>query len=117
MMRQGKFDEAAVVLREAVLARPDRRSPIWIRCERFCKPGVSTKLSRCCARRTRLGSTIGGVRQLLLGTLTFRRKTTRKALEAFTTYLRDIPTRPMRSSEKKPSRSCDKLPASVESQF
>jgi Flp pilus assembly protein TadD len=94
MMRQGKFDEAAVVLREAVQARPDSALANLDLGGTLLQTGSLDEAEALLRRAYEIkGSTMAGA-QLLLGTLYFQKKDYPKAIEAFTTYLRDLPDAP-----------------------
>lgn len=94
LMRQGKFDEAAVVLREAVQARPDSALANLDLGGTLLQTGSLDEAETLLRRAYEIkGSTMAGA-QLLLGTLYFQKKDYPKAIEAFTTYLRDLPDAP-----------------------
>jgi tetratricopeptide (TPR) repeat protein len=94
LMRQGKFDDAAVVLREAVEARPDSALANLDLGGTLLQTGSLDEAEALLRRAYEIkGSTMAGA-QLLLGTLYFQKKDYPKAIEAFTTYLRDLPDAP-----------------------
>ena len=94
LMRQGKFDAAALVLREAVEARPDSALANLDLGGTLLQTGSLDEAEALLLKAYKIkGSSMAGA-QLLLGTLYFKKKDYPKALEAFTTYLRDLPDAP-----------------------
>jgi tetratricopeptide (TPR) repeat protein len=94
LMRQGKFDDAAVVLREAVQARPDSALANLDLGGTLLQIGSLDEAEALLRKAYEIkGSTMAGA-QLLLGTLYFKKKDYPKAIEAFTIYLRDLPDAP-----------------------
>lgn len=94
MIRQGKSAAAVAVLTEASEAEPDNALAQFNLGSAFFQSGsldkAETALNRAYALRR---SEMPGA-QLLLGDLYFQKKDYPKAIEAFKTYLRDLPTAP-----------------------
>ncbi len=96
MMRQGKFTGAASVLREAVAAEPDNALANLNLGAALHQTGDLGEAERSLRRAYELkGSTMAGA-QLLLGQVYHQKKDYPKAVEAFETYLRDLPNAPNR---------------------
>jgi tetratricopeptide (TPR) repeat protein len=106
LMRQGKFDAAAIVLRQAVEARPDSALANLDLGGTLLQTGNLDEAEALLLKAYEIkGSTMAGA-QLLLGTLYFKKKDYPKAIEAFTIYLRDLPDAPNAAQVKE---AIDKL--------
>lgn len=112
-IRQGKFDDAVAVLREAVKAEPDNALGQFNLGVALFQTGNLDEAERALSRAYELkGSEMAGA-QLMLGQVHFQKKDYEKAIESFEIYLRDLPNAPnaaqvkdavekLRQSVKKP---------------
>ena len=104
MMRQGKFTAAAIVLREAVTAEPDNALANLNLGAALHQTGDLAEAERLLRRAYELkGSSMAGA-QLLLGQVYHQRKEYSRAVEAFETYLRDLPDAPNRDQVREAIR-------------
>jgi predicted Zn-dependent protease len=96
MMRQGKFILAANVLRDAVAAEPDNALANLNLGAALHQTGDLGEAERSLRRAYELkGASMAGA-QLLLGQIYHQKKDYPKAIDAFETYLRDLPNAPNR---------------------
>lgn len=93
-MRQGKFADAVAVLREAVEARPDSALAQLDLGGALLQTGGLDEAEASLRRAYEIKGSVMAGAQLLLGQLYFQKKDYPKAIEAFTTYLRDLPDAP-----------------------
>jgi Flp pilus assembly protein TadD len=100
MIRQSKFAEAVVVLREAVNAEPDYALAQFNLGVALLQTGNLDEAEISLRRAYEIkGVSMPGV-QLMLGQLYFQKKDYPKALEAFETFLREAPDAPNASQVK-----------------
>lgn len=93
-MRLGKFADAVAVLREAVEARPDSALAHLDLGAALLQTGSLDEAESSLRRAYEIKGSVMAGAQLLLGQLYFQKKNYPKAIEAFTTYLRDLPDAP-----------------------
>jgi tetratricopeptide (TPR) repeat protein len=93
-MRQGKFADAVAVLREAVEARPDSALAHLDLGGALLQTGGLDEAENSLRRAYEIKGAVMAGAQLLLGQLYFQKKDYPKAIEAFTTYLHDLPDAP-----------------------
>ena len=93
-MRQGKFADAVTILREAVEARPDSALAQLDLGGALLQTGALDEAETSLRRAYEIKGSVMAGAQLLLGQLYFQKKDYLKAIEAFTTYLRDLPDAP-----------------------
>lgn len=93
-LRQSKFEDAAAAFREATSAEPDNALAQFNLGAALLESGNLDEAEIALRRAYRIeGARMPGA-QLQLGQLYFRRKDYAKAIEAFETYLRDLPSAP-----------------------
>lgn len=93
-MRQGKFADAVAVLREAVEARPGSALAQLDLGGALLQVGHLDEAEAALRRAYEIKGSVMAGAQLLLGQLYFQKKDYPKAIEAFTTYLNDLPDAP-----------------------
>ncbi len=100
LMRQSKFAAATVVLREAVKAEPDSALAHFNLGAALLQTGNLDEAEANLLRAYEIkGAGMPGA-QLMLGQLYFQKKDYPKAIQAFETYLRDLPDAPNASQVK-----------------
>jgi tetratricopeptide (TPR) repeat protein len=93
-LRQSKFEDAAAAFREATSAEPDNALAQFNLGAALLESGNLDEAEIALRRAYRIeGARMPGA-QLQLGQLYFRKKDYAKAIEAFETYLRDLPSAP-----------------------
>lgn len=93
-IRQGKFDAAIVVLREAIKAEPDNALAHFNLGVALMQTGNLDEAESAFAKSYALkGSEMAGA-QLMLGQIHYQKQNYPKAIESFETYLRDLPNAP-----------------------
>jgi tetratricopeptide (TPR) repeat protein len=93
-IRQGKFAEARSALDEAVKAEPDNALAQLNYGIASLQTGALDEAESALARAYRLGGAKMAGAQLMLGQVYFNKKDYPRAIQAFETYLRDMPDAP-----------------------